>query len=254
MVVKANLRILNLEDSANDSELNRAMLSARWPDCQLVRVDTRKDFLAALEAGGFDIILCDYSMPGFDGLSALVLAREKAPEIPFVFVSGTIGEDRAIETLKNGAMDYVLKSQPIRLIPAVDRALQEAEERAECKRAEESMRQSECKYRLLFESLHDAAFLSDAKNGKIIDVNPWAGKLLGLPREQILGRRQSDYLIEIPVSGQGEPSAVSRSGPAAERYKLIRADGSTLPVEVHVTELVLYGHPLILRLCHETAW
>src|SRR5688572_27454443 len=122
----SSLRILNLEDSVNDAELNNAMISARWPHCELVRVETRAAFAAALDEGNFDLILSDYTMPGFDGRQALALARIKRPETPFLFVSGTIGEDAAIEALKNGATDYVLKHRLMRLIPAVDRALREA--------------------------------------------------------------------------------------------------------------------------------
>ena len=128
--MKASLRILNLEDDANDAELNEAMISARWPGCEFKRVGRRKDYIAALERADFDLILSDYTMPDFDGRQALALAREKCPDIPFLFVSGTIGEDAAIEALKNGATDYVLKHRLMRLIPAVDRALREAEERA----------------------------------------------------------------------------------------------------------------------------
>src|SRR3974390_1269611 len=189
--MKSSLRILNLEDSASDAELNEAMLSARWPHCQLVRVGNREDFVAALEQRNLDIILCDYTMPGFDGRAALALAREKCPEVPFLFVSGTIGEDAAIEALKKGATDYVLKHRLMRLIPAVDRALRDARERVERERAELAMRESEHKYRPLLECIGDAAFLVDRITGKIIDVNQRAVELLGDGRGQILGRMQS---------------------------------------------------------------
>src|SRR5436309_7782472 len=170
------------------------MLSARWPHCQVMRVDTRETFAAALEREDIDVILSDYSMPGFDGRQALTLAREKRPEVPFLFVSGTIGEDAAIEALKNGATDYVLKHRLMRLIPAVDRALREAEERDERERAEEAMRQSEYKYRELFECLSDAAFLTDEQTGKIIDTNRRAEVFLGCTRADILGRKQTQFL------------------------------------------------------------
>src|ERR1700678_330403 len=137
--MKANLRILNLEDSERDAELTKAMVSARWPECEFIRVDTREEFLSAL-AEDLDLILSDYTIPGFSGRDALLLAREKRPEIPFLFVSGTIGEDAAVEALKNGATDYVLKHRLMRLIPAVDRALREVEEHHERARAEEAMR------------------------------------------------------------------------------------------------------------------
>ena len=235
--MKTRLRILNLEDSANDAELNDAMIAARWPQSELVRVATRDEFVVALEAGGFDLILSDFTMPGFDGQQALALAHEKRPEVPFLFVSGTIGEDTAIEALKNGATDYVLKHRLMRLIPAVDRALREANERAEYQRADEAMRQSEHKYRELFESLGDAAFLADEQTGKIIDTNRCAEMMLGCSRGDILGRRQSQFLSNDSV----EPTFAS---------KMIRADGRAVPVEVRTTQLKLYGRPLVLRLCH----
>src|SRR5258708_34722518 len=141
--MKDSLRILNVEDNADDAEFNQAMISGRWPDCELGRVDREPDFIAALEQGGFDVILSDYSMPGFSGRRALELARAKRPEVPFLFVSGTIGEDAAIEALKNGATDYVLKHRLGRLIPALERALRGAEERAERAPAEERMLQSQ---------------------------------------------------------------------------------------------------------------
>jgi DNA-binding NtrC family response regulator len=103
-------------------------------------VDNRDDYLAALEQGNIDVILSDYTMPGLMAHGA-GLAREKRPEIPFLFVSGTIGEDSAIEALKNGRHDYVLKHRLMRLIPAVDRALRDADERAERERARRPMRQ-----------------------------------------------------------------------------------------------------------------
>src|SRR4051794_9722095 len=107
--MKSSLRIVNVEDCEEDAELTQEMLSARWPECELVRVDNREDFINALEMANLDLILCDYTLPTFDGRQALAIAREKRPEVPFIYVSGTIGEDTAIEALKNGATDYVLK-------------------------------------------------------------------------------------------------------------------------------------------------
>jgi PAS domain S-box-containing protein len=250
--MKTSLRILNLEDNANDAELNGAMLSARWPECELVRVETREAFIAALGEGGFDIILSDYTMPGFDGRRALALARARRPEIPFVFVSGTIGEDTAIEALKNGATDYVLKHRLMRLIPAVDRALREAEDQAECQRAEESMRESEHKYRELFECLNDAAFLADAKTGKIIDSNRAAENLLGRKRAEILGHNQSEFLALDKILQQPEetfPADAQKN--SSSQCKLIRADKTRIPVNVRATRFTLYGRPLFLWLCYE---
>jgi len=241
--MKTSLRILNLEDNAADAELNQAMISARWPHCELVRVDNRADFIAALEQQPFDLIFSDYTMPGFDGRAALLIAREKCPDTPFLFVSGTIGEDTAIEALKNGATDYVLKHRLMRLNPAVDRALRETEERAERDRAELAMRESEHKYREVFECLADAAFLTDAKTGKIIDTNRCAETMLGCGRGQILGRKISSLLAVLDRAGVDDV--------APFECAMNLANGSALPVRVNTTKLTIHGHPLVLRLCRE---
>jgi CheY-like chemotaxis protein len=240
--MKTSIRILNLEDNLPDAELNEAMISARWPNCEVIRVDNQEDFVAALAQEKFDVILSDYTMPGFDGRSALALAHEKCPEIPFIFVSGTIGEDVAIEALKSGATDYVLKHRLMRLIPALDRALREAEERMERTRAEQSMRESEHKYREVFESLGEAAFLADEKTGKIIDTNRCAERMLGCGRNEILGRRQSQFLTATgDVLGDTSPFGCIMS----------RVKGGELPVRTHVSKLTIHGHRLVLWLCHE---
>ncbi|MBI5471015.1 MAG: response regulator [Ignavibacteriae bacterium] len=103
------LRILHLEDDPLDAELQDELLASEGFHVSSVRVDSRADFITALQQGNWSVILTDYSMPGFDGLAALRFARELAPDIPFIFVSGTLGEEVAIESLKNGATDYVLK-------------------------------------------------------------------------------------------------------------------------------------------------
>jgi PAS domain S-box-containing protein len=248
--MKATLRILNLEDNARDAELTEAMISARWPQCRFIRVETRPDFLSALEED-LDLILSDYTMPGFSGRDALLLAREKCPDIPFLFVSGTIGEDAAVEALKNGATDYVLKHRLMRLIPAVDRALREVEEHAERERAEEAMRQSEHKYRELFESLSDAAFLVDEQSGKIIDTNRRAETLLGRSRAEIIGHNQSEFLSsgQLGTSQAGATPAKEKVRPLEREF--IRTQKGDLRVDAHATRLTLYGRPLILWLCHE---
>lgn len=130
------LRILHLEDNLNDAELTRATIEADGIECTMTRVDTREDFLAALERGEYDVILSDYSMPHFDGLSALEIAHKKWPHIPFILVSGTLGEDAAIESLRRGASDYLLKKSLGRLGTAIRRALEDTRLRKERAQAE----------------------------------------------------------------------------------------------------------------------
>ena len=137
------LRILSLEDDPNDTELIQAALEAEGLACKMIRVDTQAAFRAYLEKGEIDLILADYTLPSFDGLSALRLAMSTLPEAPFIFVSGTLGEEVAIEALQIGATDYVLKTRLSRLAPSVLRALREASGRAERRQALKAMRRSE---------------------------------------------------------------------------------------------------------------
>ncbi|MBD1825703.1 response regulator [Cyanobacteria bacterium FACHB-DQ100] len=133
------LRFLLLEDSAIDADLIQAVLLEGGLEFDLKLAQTRNDFITALDQQVFDLILADYSLPGFDGSSALEIVQEQCPAIPFIFVSGTLGEEVAVEMLKSGATDYVLKQRLERLIPSVKRALKEAEERAARKDAEERL-------------------------------------------------------------------------------------------------------------------
>lgn len=112
------LRILLLEDDTHDAELVHVFLEADHFVCEVTRVETRAEFLAGLEDSGIELILADYKLPSFDGLSALKLALSARPDLPFIFVSGTLGEEAAIEALKIGATDYVLKTRLSRLGPA----------------------------------------------------------------------------------------------------------------------------------------
>jgi signal transduction histidine kinase len=141
--VNSPLRILYLEDDPKDADLVLAMLEADGFASHLTRVENQNDFCASVEKGGFDLILADYTLPSFDGISALKIAVEKRPEVPFIFVSGTLDEEIAIEALKIGATDYVFKTRLSRIIPALQRALREGQDRAERNRTQEALRRSE---------------------------------------------------------------------------------------------------------------
>src|SRR5690348_3032997 len=135
--VKSEIRILMLEDSATDADLVGYALRKGGMDFSLERVETKAGYLRELEHELPDVILSDFSLPAFDGYAALAIAQQKCPDVPFIFVTGTLGEEVAIETLKKGATDYVLKHRLGRLVPSVQRALREAEVRTERRRAEE---------------------------------------------------------------------------------------------------------------------
>lgn len=148
------LRFLLLEDSPLDAELVQATLAEGGIDCELVRVETRADYVAALEQRCFDLILADYSLPSFDGISALEVARTICPDIPFIFVSAVLGEEVAIDMLKSGATDYILKQRLNRLVPSVRRALHEAEERSKRQQAEEALHLQVMRSHILAEVSH----------------------------------------------------------------------------------------------------
>jgi two-component system cell cycle sensor histidine kinase/response regulator CckA len=136
-------RILHLEDNPIDAMVIDNHLTSNGLDFEILQIETQVDYVAALENESFTLILADYTLPCFDGLSALRMAREKCPQTPFIFLSGTIGDDLAVETLKNGATDYVLKSCLGRLVPVVTRAIKEAEEHVARRQATKALRDAE---------------------------------------------------------------------------------------------------------------
>jgi len=178
--VTTPLRILLLEDSIEDAELIQELLEADHFVCEVTRVQTRAEFLAALEDGGFDLVLSDYKLPSFDGLSALKLTLNAHPDLPFIFVSG-FGEEIAIEALTSGATDYVLKTRLSRLVPSVQRALREARERAERKKAEEALRRSEMHLAEAERLSHTGSFGWNVTSGELFWSNQMY-RILGYDR------------------------------------------------------------------------
>src|SRR6202043_3014424 len=167
MSMRHPLRILSVEDDPKDAELIQDLLQTEGIVCQVTRVDTEAELLASVEQGGIDLILADYTLPSFDGVSALKFAMKACPDVPFIFVSGTLGEEVAVEALKIGATDYVLKTRLSRLVPAVQRALREATQRAERKRAEEALRQSETYLAEAQRLSHTGSFGWNVSSGEI---------------------------------------------------------------------------------------
>ncbi len=137
------VRVLHLEDDPNDAELVESALSEDGIDCNITRVMTESGFTKELQGGVYDLILADYALPSFDGLAALALARSTTPDTPFILLSGTLGEERAVEALKAGATDYLLKDRMFRLGPSVRRALRESEQNREQRRAQAALRESQ---------------------------------------------------------------------------------------------------------------
>jgi two-component system cell cycle sensor histidine kinase/response regulator CckA len=186
------IRILHVEDSLRDADLLRETLAADGLACEIVRVDTKSAYAQALSCGQFDLIVCDYTLPSFRGEEALALASSGCPDTPFLFLSGTIGEEKAVEALKSGATDYVLKDNLTRLPASVRRALREARERAGRREAEGALRASEERYRRLFERNLAGVFRSSV-DGRILECNQAFAHILGYDtQEEMLAVPASD--------------------------------------------------------------
>ena len=165
--LKRPVRVLHLEDNENDHLLVAEMLREDGLRCEFALAKTRDEFAQALKRGLYDLIISDFSLPSYDGASALALAREVCPETPFVFFSGTIGEEAAVEGLKRGAVDYVLKQRPTRLAPAIRQALRSAFEHAQRRRAENALQQSEERFRIVARATNDVVWEWDVQNDKV---------------------------------------------------------------------------------------
>src|SRR6266566_283788 len=177
------LRILHLEDNPHDAELVKAMLERGGLQCVIVRVERREAFEAALEWEQFDAVISDLTLPSFDGLSALALSRQKKPDLPFVFVSGSIGEEAAVESLRRGATDYILKDRMSRLPASVQRAVQDARVRAERRGADEKIREQAT----LLDKARDAICLTDMEQ-RVLYWNKGAGRLFGWSAQEVVGQ------------------------------------------------------------------
>jgi PAS domain S-box-containing protein len=247
------LHALIVEDSEEDSRLLLRELRRGNYDVTYRRVDTADALRDALGGDTWDMIFCDFSFPRLTGLEALQIVRESGVDTPFIFVSGKMGEDVAVEAMRSGAHDYVMKNNLARLVGAVERELRDAVERRQRRLAEEAMRVSEFKYRHLFESMSEAAFLIEEKSGRIIDVNRQAELLLGGDRAQILGLNQG--AIFSSTSGIESDQVLAHclaEGPSCE-CDIVRADGSREPVHLSVSRVDLYGRQCLFALLHGAA-
>jgi PAS domain S-box-containing protein len=176
---KTKLRVLFLEDLPQDIEIIRELLIEAEFDLDYNHTDSEKEFVRLLQGRKYDIILADFKLPGFDAFAALRLAREICPDVPFICVSGTIGEEKAVEVLKQGAVDYVLKDRMNRLPFAITRALTEAKDKIERQLAEKTLRESEERYQNLARISPVGIFRADV-NGRTTYVNPMWCNISGL--------------------------------------------------------------------------
>src|SRR5712664_1079670 len=183
------LRILLAEDVANDAELVLTELKRAGLRADHRVVDSEKSFVEALHEFTPDVILSDFSMPGFDGMAALALARETCPDTPFIFVSGTIGEESAIDAVRSGATDYVLKNNLVRLPPAVQRALREGKERAARRKVEGEFEALRERLRSIVSTLPNVVWSVAVPSREILYVSPATATVFGRTQKQVYENR-----------------------------------------------------------------
>ncbi len=229
-----HLRILHLEDEPDYSSLVKTMLHQEGMPVEVVLVDNSADFIAAIETEPFNLILADYKLPTWNGIEALRVAREKRPETPFLLVSGTIGEQAAIESLKHGATDYVLKHWPERLVPAVRRALQEAQERLQRKRAETELIRREKYFQNLTANSPDVLTILN-REGAFQYNSPAVKRVLGYEPEELAGRNA--FALVHPDDLPSARRAFERALEDPElrvthEFRFRRRDGSWCDLEV----------------------
>ncbi|MGE3309134.1 MAG: SpoIIE family protein phosphatase [Limisphaerales bacterium] len=235
MSSRVQLRALILEDSEFDARVMVQALRAGGYEVQSRRVETGDAMEEALTAQPWDIVLADYNMPAFNAPQALRILQAAGLDIPFIIVSGGIGEDVAVAAMKAGAHDYVMKGSPARLLPAVDRELREAEMRRKRREAEGKLRESELRYRSLWETSPDAVLLCD-EAGEIGFANPAAETVFGLAGDSFAGRPIASL---EPGPGGGLSRALAQaSGTSGDAPRSLvegpglRSDGREILLEV----------------------
>jgi PAS domain S-box-containing protein len=234
-----SVRLLLVEDSENDAMLLLRELRRGGYEPVYERVYTPEDMRLALEGAEgrgepFDVVVSDYYMPRFRAPDALELLRKLGYDVPFIVVSGKIGEDAAVGIMKAGANDYLTKENMARLCPAIEREIKEAEVRRERERAEAALSRSEDRFRRLVEQAADAVFVHDLE-GRLVDVNREACESLGYTRRELLGMSVSDVEVGIsPGSLRGMWDRIVSGPPITIEGLARRKDGTTFPVEVRV--------------------
>jgi len=226
------MKILHLEDNAGDADLVREILTAEFPTCAITVVDTRDQFVASLTANPApDIVISDFSLPAFDGLAALAIARERLPGIPFVFLSGSIGEERAIAAVRAGAYDYVLKDNTVRLAVVIHRALDDFAQRRHHKEGERRL----VELAGIIERATEAIVVSDM-TGRITLWNRGAELLYGLSSKEAIGRSAEEvFPPEDHAHVRSAREATLEAGEWERELNVTTRDGRNLIVDFRMT-------------------
>lgn len=250
--MKAPLKILVVEDSKDDAELLLRAVKLSGYEPSAVQVQTEQGMRSQLSKGHWDLVISDYVLPGFSGLEALRVLLESGREIPFIIVSGKIGEDVAVEALQAGANDYLLKDRLTRIGPAIDRALKEVAQRKKRKQAEEGLKESEERYRRLVESCPEAMFI--VSGGSIVFANPAAVSLIGVRTPvDLVGKNLLEYIdhnYRDLVDEHLRQALDGLDGPLLEQ-RMMRTDGAPVLVEALARRINYHGEAAVQILCRD---
>jgi len=251
--IKQKLRILMIEDEAHDAALVQHALEEGGFDFNFCRVESESEFLKELEHFRPVVILSDHGLPAFDGFTALNLAQQRAPDTPFIFVTGSLGEEMAIKALKTGATDFVLKHRLSTLPSAVHRALRQAEFRVQRKQAEEALLTSEERYRSLVELSPDALFVQS--EDKVVFINSAGVKLFGATNPSELIGKSVNQLFPPAHWKQVQKRLIrmcdeGRPLPFMEQ-RMVRLDGSLVNVELAAAPLMFEGKRAAQVIAHD---
>jgi len=231
----APLRILHLEDNPQDAELVRTALKDDGLNCEVMMAKGRGQFEKAFAQGHFDLVLSDYALPDFDGLSALRLVREKRPYLPFILVSGTLGEERAVDSLKSGATDYVLKTRLLRLPAAVRRALSDAEMHQQYRLAEDKFQQSQNLFRQITEHVEDLVAVLDLEGRRVFSSPSYDCLLAKTAHTSNTDSFQEIHPDDVErIRGIVAKTVASGVGRRAE-YRFVLQDGTVHHIESQVS-------------------
>jgi PAS domain S-box-containing protein len=242
-----------VEDVVHDATLVEHTLKGGGFDFTFKRVDTEDEFLQELEKFHPSVILSDHGLPAFDGFTALSLAKKQAPDVPFIFVTGSLGEEMTIKALKSGATDFILKHRLVSLPPAIHRALRQAEFRQQRRKAEEALLSSEERYRSLVELSPDALFVEI--EDRIVFINSAGVRLLGAASpEQLVGRTVKEILHpDHWKTAHRRLQQLRQDGkpvPFLEQ-KLLQLDGTAVDVEIAAAPLVFAGKAAAQVIAHD---
>jgi PAS domain S-box-containing protein len=247
------LKVLFVEDIPSDAELAERSLRGSGLDVESRRVDTKEAFLGALADFDPDIVISDYSMPSFDGMSALILAKERDPLLPFIVLTGSMNEDVAVECMKAGASDYVIKEHMTRLPFAVKEALKHREIVTASTQKSMQLRESEERYRALFEESHAVMFIIDPEELKIVEANQAASEFYGWSKDELIGKKMTEYNIDVEADIRQN---VGQSVKRKNHYFQLRhrkADGTIVDVEAYSGPIVLAGKTHLFALIHDVS-